>query len=109
MMRKMMNVWIVALCLVLASSILVKGECEKTNILGTIEAIGDSEITVDGTTVDAADAVIYVMEVVDGVKQKVEKDFNYLAEGMTVKVCGTMVVDVLVADKINVRYGGAIE
>lgn len=107
-----MNVWIVALCLVLASSILVKGECEKESVEGVITAIDYDalEITLDdGTTVDAADADITIAIK----KEQKEFAFEDMKIGMTVKACGTMVVDgleeVLVADKINVRYGGATE
>lgn len=98
-----MNVWIVALCLVLASSILVKGECENTIIEGVITAIDGSEITLDdGTTVEAAGADITITT--KGVKAPAV--FDDLKVDMAVKVSGTDVLDVFVADKINVRYGG---
>ena len=101
----MRKVWITALCFVLASPILVKGVCEKVNIEGVIKAIGDSEITLDnGTIVDAADANITVTTK----KVQTEVDFGYLEIGMTVKACGTMVFDVLVAENINVKHGGVI-
>ena len=105
----MRKVWITALCFVLVSPILVKGVCEKVNIEGVIKAIGDSEITlddgtIDGTIVDAADANITVTTK----KVQTEVDFGYLEIGMTVKACGTMVFDVLVAENINVKHGGVI-
>lgn len=105
-MRKMRNVWITVLCFVLVSSILVKGECGFVNTTGIIETIdsGASEITLDnGTTVQATpNTVITIAE--NKVKRVIT--FGELVEGMTVRVCGTMVGDVLEADKINVRYGG---
>lgn len=106
-MMKMRNVWVAVLCFVLVTSILVKADCEKITITGVINDIdsGALQITLDdGTVVDAADAVITLTT------KKVQEviDFSDLAVGMTVSVCGTMdlIENVLVADKINVKYCG---
>lgn len=109
-MRKMRNVWITVLCFVLASSILVIGECENVSIGGVITAIdsGTSQITLDDeTTVNAADAIITIAGKSTEKGQTVI-DFEDLDPGMTVQVCGIMDGDVLVANKINVKYGGEI-
>lgn len=109
-MSKMRNVWIAVLCFVLASSILVIGECETVSIGGVITAIdsGALEITLDDeTTVDAADAIITIAGKSPEKGQTVIP-FDGLELGMTVQACGIMDGDVLVANKINVRYCGAI-
>ncbi|MCJ7692186.1 MAG: DUF5666 domain-containing protein [Sedimentisphaerales bacterium] len=104
----MKKVWITALCFVLASSILVKGESDNAD--GVIESIDDValQITVEGQTVQVTlNTEITIMAFGD--IQQEGLSFSDLALGMTVKVRGKMNDDdVLKADKIKIMYDGEI-
>ena len=104
-----------ALFLVFVSSIFVtaagpKGGPEIVRITGVITGItpdipdGDTgQIIVNGTTVQVTLDTVITITVK---KEKEVISFGNLAVGMTVKVCGKIVDDILLADKINVMYGG---
>jgi hypothetical protein len=109
----MSKVWKTALCFVLVSSTLVtaagpKGGRDIVRITGVIAEI----VSVDQLSVDDGQTVTIVQVTEDTVitvtvkKVKEVIPFEELAVEMTVKVCGKMIEDVLVADQINVMYGG---
>jgi len=104
-----------ALFLVLVSSIFVtaagpKGGPEIVRITGVITGIND---VTQQLSVAVSDTETIIVQVTDDTvitltvkKVKYELEFEDLLEGMTVKVCGKIVDDILLADKINVMYGG---
>ena len=110
----MKKVWIVALVLVLAGSMLVSaaglkagpkagpnGEPKRTRIEGVITAIDadNQQIIVAGVTVQVTPNTV--------IRTKEETlSFDDLAVDMTVVVCGIMEDDVLRAHTITVKYGG---
>ncbi|MEN6425903.1 MAG: DUF5666 domain-containing protein [Phycisphaerales bacterium] len=100
------KLWITALCVTLAGSVLVTAAGRKsTQITGTISAINDAtqQIIVNGVTVQATDDTVITITTR---KVQVPIAFDDLDIGMTVRVCGKVIDGVLVADKINVMYGG---
>jgi len=111
----MSKVWKTALFFVLVSSILVtaagpKGGSAIVRITGVIAEIDD---TVQQLSVAVSETEMITVHVTDDTvitltikKVKTVITFDDLAVDMTVKVCGQMDDDVLVADKINVKFGG---
>ena len=102
-MSKMKNMWIVALCFVLVSPILVKGDCGNIIIEGVITDISDSQITVDDVTVIQVteDTEITITKKGD----KIPFEGN-LATGMTVTASVLTIDGVDTAVKVNIKYGG---
>ena len=106
----MSKVWKTALCFVLVSSILVTAAGPKggpvivriTDVITDINP-GDLQIVVGETTVQVTPETVITLTVK---KVQVVIPFEDLNVDMTVKVCGKMIEDVLVADQINVMYGG---
>jgi hypothetical protein len=79
----------------------IRVKCECTELEGEITSIDPVELTlvVDNVTVQVTKDTI--------IKMKTQLiTFEDLKVGQTVKVCGTMDNDVLVAKKICVKYGG---
>jgi hypothetical protein len=98
--------WVIALCFVLMSSILVtaagpRGGPKKVQIEGKITTITANlrQITVGGVTVQVTDATAITMN--DQILS-----FDDLKFGMTVRVCGKMDGDILIAEQINIKYLG---
>lgn len=100
----MKKVWIMALSLVLVSSMLVTaaghyGEPQRTRIEGVITAIDSDtqQLLVDGVTVQVTPDTLITM------KEQLLA-FDDLRVDMTVMACGLTDGDVLVAHHINVKY-----
>ena len=104
-----------ALFLVLVSSIFVtaagpKGGPEIVRITGVITGIND---VTQQLSVAVSDTETIIVQVTDDTvitltvkKVKYDLEFEDLLNGMTVKICVKIVDDILLADKINVMYGG---
>jgi hypothetical protein len=110
----MSKVWKTALCFVLVSSIMVtaagpKGGRDIVRITGEIAAIDAANLQLsvdDGQIVTIVQVTEDTVITVTVKKVKEVIPFEELDVEMTVKVCGKMIEDVLVADQINVMYGG---
>ncbi len=97
------KLWIMTLGVTLVSSILVLGAGpRKVQITGEITALdpGSQQLMVGNVTVQVTPDTALTM----GVSGAIE--FDDLAVGMTVKVCGKWDGGVLVAERVNVMYGG---
>jgi hypothetical protein len=98
------KLWIMALGVTLASSLLVAaagpGNAPVPSVITAIDYDTGQILLDDGTTVQ----VIMYYTVITMKGEPIE--FGDLAVDMTVRVCGKMVDGVLVADKINVMYNG---
>ena len=98
----MKKVWMITLVMLLVSPMLVTAAGpKKVQIEGTIDAVdaANQQITVGDVIVQATPDTAITM------KDQVIS-FDDLKVGMTVRVCGKMDGDLLIAEKINVKYLG---